>query len=70
MDILFSTVSKMLVPEHVLEYFSIWDAHEYKERWVIEMREKAGFLPEELAGYDDIIFDGYCNPIETLSHSW
>ena len=31
---LFSTVSSMLVPEHILQYFDIWDAHEYKERWV------------------------------------
>ena len=67
---LFSTVSKMLVPAHVLKYFDIWDAHEYKERWVIEMREKDGIVPEELTGYTDIVFDGYCNPIETLSHSF
>jgi hypothetical protein len=67
---LFSTVSKMLVPEHILRYFDIWDAREYKDRWVIEMREKEGFLPEELTGYTDIVFDGYSNPMETLSHSF
>jgi hypothetical protein len=69
-DSLFSTVSGMLVPAHILEHFEIWDAHEYKDRWVIEMREKSGLLPSELSEYSDVVFDGYCNPIETLSHSF
>jgi len=67
---LFSTVSTMLVPEHILQYFDIWDAHEYKDRWVIDMREKEGFIPKELSKYEDIVFDGYCNPLEALSHSF
>jgi len=67
---LFTTVSTMLVPAHILEYFEIWDAHEYKERWVIEMREKEGLIPQALSCYEDIVFDGYCNPIEALSHSF
>ena len=67
---LFNTVSKMLVPAHVLEHFEIWDAHEYKDRWVIEMREREGKLPDALSGYSDIVFDGYCNALETLSHSF
>lgn len=69
-DSLFSTVSSMLVPAHVLEHFEIWDAKEYKDRWVIEMREKEGVIPSELTGFDDIVFDGYANPVETLSHSF
>ena len=69
-ETLFSTVSTMLVPEHILQYFEIWDAHEYKERWVIEMREKEGLIPKELTRYDDVVFDGYCNALETLSHSF
>jgi hypothetical protein len=67
---LFSTVSTMLVPSHILANFEIWDAHEYKDRWVIEMREKENLIPKELSLYDDVFFDGYCNPIETLSHSF
>ena len=60
----------MLVTEHILEYFEMWEDIEGKERWVIEMREKEGLIPKELSGYEDIVFDGYCNPIETLSHSF
>lgn len=69
-DSLFSTVSSMLVPAHVLEHFDIWDAHEYSERWVIEMREKEGRIPLALSDFDNIVFDGYTNPVETLSHSF
>jgi hypothetical protein len=69
-DTLFSTVSSMLVPAHVLDHFEIWDAQESKERWVIEMREKEDRIPPELSAYNDIVFDGYCNPMETLSHSF
>jgi len=69
-DSLFSTVSSMLVPEHILAYFEIWDAHEYKERWVIEMREKEGFIPAALTGFADVVLDGYSNPIDALSHSF
>jgi len=69
-DSLFSTVSNMLVPSHILEHFEIWGADEYKDRWVIEMREKPGLIPVSLLEYDDVVFDGYCNPLETLSHSF
>jgi hypothetical protein len=69
-EMLFSTVSNMLVPEHILEYFEIWGAQQHKNRWVIEMREKEGLIPAELSEYEDVVFDGYCNPMETLSHSF
>ena len=61
-ECLLSTVSSMLVPAHILDHFEIWDAREYKTRWIIEMREKPGRLPLELSMYEDIVHDGYCNP--------
>jgi hypothetical protein len=67
---LLSTVSTMLVPEYILEYFEIWDAKQYKDRWVIEMREKEGIIPNDLSECQDVVFDGYCNPLEALSHSF
>ena len=33
------------------------------------MREKEGFIPKKLSGAEDVVFDGYSNPIEALSHS-
>ena len=67
---LFTTAMTMLVPSHILENFEMWDAQESKERWVIEMREKEERIPNELLEYKDVVFDGYCNPIEVLSHSF
>jgi hypothetical protein len=64
------TLSRMLVPANILENFDIFGAEEFKERWVIELREKEGLIPVQLQGIDNVVFDGYCNPIETLSHSF
>jgi len=69
-DTLFSTVSQMLVPSHILEHFDIWNAREHNNRWVIEMREKEGFLPKSLSECSDVVLDGYCNALEVLSHSF
>jgi hypothetical protein len=69
-ETLFNTASNMLVPERILAHFEIWDAREHKDRWEIEMREKEGFIPAELSDYEDVVLDGYCNPLEALSHSF
>jgi hypothetical protein len=34
------------------------------------MREKEHRIPFELSSYNDVVFDGYCTPIEMLSHSF
>jgi hypothetical protein len=67
---LLETVSRMLVPEAILADFDIYDAKETSARWTIEMREKEGRIPKALQGFSDVVFDGYCNPIDTLSHSF
>ncbi|GHT60639.1 hypothetical protein FACS189451_01050 [Bacteroidia bacterium] len=67
---LFSTALTMLVPGHILEHFEMWDAQESRDRWVIEMHEKEGRIPGALSVYNDVVLDGYCNPIEILSHSF
>ena len=69
-DELFSRAMSMLVPSYILEDFEMWDAQESKDRWVIEMHEKEGRIPKELSDCQDIVFDGYCNPVEMLSHSF
>jgi hypothetical protein len=67
---LFSTAMSMLVPSYILEDFEMWDAQESQSRWVIEMREKEGLIPLALSEYEDVVFDGYCTPVEMLSHSF
>jgi hypothetical protein len=69
-DVLLESVSKMLVPEYILKYFDIFGANEYPSCWTIELREKESRIPQALEGFVDVVFDGYCNPIETLSHSF
>jgi hypothetical protein len=67
---MYALVSSILVPEYILKDFDIYGAKETAEYWVIEMREKAGKIPSELASYSDVVFDGYCNPESMLSHSF
>ena len=50
--------------------FEIYDAQESQSRWVIEMWEKEGRIPEILQSYPDVVLDGYCDPIEMLGHSF
>ena len=69
-DELFSTISRMLVPDYILENFEIYGAEESPSHWMIELREKEGLIPSELKDSKDVVFDGYTNPIETLSHSF
>lgn len=69
-DTLFDKVSRMLVPDYILVNFEIYGANEFPSCWVIELREKEGLIPLELKDCLEVVFDGYCNPIETLSHSF
>ena len=67
---LLSTVSYMLVPDSILQDFEIYGAKESVAHWMIELREKDNRLPPELRDVEEVVFDGYCHPIETLSHSF
>lgn len=69
-DTLLETVSRMLVPSYILDNFEIYGAKEYPTCWTIELREKEKRIPDELKDCTEVVFDGYCNPIETLSHSF
>lgn len=67
-DILLDKVSRMLVPDYILLNFDIYGAQEFPTCWIIELREKEGLIPIELKDAVGVVFDGYCNPLETLSH--
>ena len=67
---MYSKLSSMLVPSYILQDFDIYDARENVSCWVIELREKEGVLPAALQDFDDVVLDGYCNPVEMLSHSF
>jgi len=67
---LYETLSKMMVSSEILKDFEITDIKEFKDIWQIELYEKTDRIPQELKGKSNIALDGFCNPIEALSHSF
>ena len=67
---LFGTMAKFLVPENILKDFDIIDLFEQKDNWLIELVEKEDRVPSELSGVETVVLDGFCNPLEMLSHSF
>ncbi|MDP2424421.1 MAG: hypothetical protein Q8M23_08755 [Bacteroidales bacterium] len=68
-DDIFNTVSRMFVPESILNDFEIYDAENRNGNWVVELREKEGRIPKEIEK-ELVVLDGYCDPIEILSHGF
>ncbi len=60
-------LSKILVPENILQDFEITDTLECKTNWEIELHENEERLPKQLVTEMDMVLDGYCNPVEILS---
>jgi hypothetical protein len=67
---LFASMAKFLVPENILKDFEITDLVELKENWLIDLVEKVDRIPSELNTIDGVVLDGFCNPLEMLSHSF
>jgi len=65
---LFFEMTRMMVPRDFLEYFLVFEVKELKSEWQIVLHEKEGIIPEKLKGREDIVLDGYCNPMHILSH--
>lgn len=65
-------LSKMLISAHILKDFQMEGVNELKDSWQIVLREKPDRIPEELKGLPEgeVVFDGNCNPVEVLSHSF
>lgn len=61
-------LSRMMVPRDFLEYFDIFEVHELSNEWQIILHEKESLIPEQLKLKQDIVLDGFCNPLQILSH--
>lgn len=61
-------LSRMMVPRDFLEYFDIFEVHELPNEWQIILHEKESLIPEQLKSKQDIVLDGFCNPLQILSH--
>jgi hypothetical protein len=57
---------KLLVPEEILEFFEVSDVVESKQAIELELRERKELIPESLIG-EDVVLDGFCNPVELQS---
>jgi hypothetical protein len=69
-DELFTSLSKMIVPEFILQDFEVSNIKELKSEWVVELEEKQDRVPEALREFEDIVLDGFCHSIDVLSHSF
>jgi hypothetical protein len=60
---------KMFIPTEYLEDFETNHIEELPDEWVIELVEKENRIPEALKG-KEVVFDGYCNSIDILTHAF
>lgn len=70
MEEMYAKISSILVPATILQDFDIYGAKEDQACWIIEMREKEGRIPFPLQSFSDTVFDGYCDSVDMLSHSF
>jgi hypothetical protein len=66
-DLLFE-MTKMMVPKEYLEYFSVYEVRELKSEWQIILHEKETLIPDNLKDQEEVVLDGYCKPLQVLSH--
>jgi hypothetical protein len=69
-DELFGSMSKMIVPEFILQDFEVSDIRDYMYDWVVELQEKQYRFPEYLCQYQDVVCDSFCHPPYILCHSF
>jgi hypothetical protein len=61
-------MARMMVPKEFLDYFSVFEVKELKIEWRLTLHEKETLIPDNLKGQKDTVLDGFCNPIQVLSH--
>lgn len=65
---IFFELSRMMVPRDLLEYFEINEVKELHSEWRIILHEKEMLVPEKIKDKPEVVLDGFCNPIQLLSH--
>lgn len=63
-------LSRMMVPQDMLEFFEIASIKELNSEWQITLEEKKELVPAALSGKADVVLDGFCNPKPLLSHGF
>ena len=62
--------SRILVPKDFLVYFEIIEVIEKGNEWQIVLHEKKDQIPKALLSETMVVLDGFCNPLNLLSHSF
>ncbi len=58
----------MMVPRDFLEFFEVHEVKELSNEWQIILHEKEYLIPDKLKNKPDVVLDGFCNPLQLLSH--
>jgi len=61
-------LSRMMVPRDFLEFFEVHAVKELNNEWQIILHEKEHLIPDKLKDKPDVVLDGFCNPLQLLSH--
>ncbi len=60
---------RIFVPEEYLKCFDVNHIENHSSEWVIELVERPDLIPAALQG-KDVVFDGYANGIDILTHAF
>lgn len=63
-------LSRMMVPQDMLEFFDLTAVKELNSEWQLTLEEKKELIPSELLDKSNVVLDGFCNPKTILSHGF
>ena len=69
MEKIFADLVSSLLPIEIYQHFALVSIAEHPHGIEIRLEEYAELLPPTLANKDNIVLDGYCNPLELLHFS-
>ena len=61
------TLANLLFPSEISLHFEASMVKEYPDRIEIRMEELRELIPEKLSSKEEVVLDGFCNPIELQS---
>ena len=61
---------KLHIPYDYVSYFELVEVRNNKECYELILYEKEELIADELKEREDVVLDGFCNPISILSHAF
>lgn len=62
-------MAEILIPKEYLVDFAITKIENKSDEWLIELREREERVPSELKD-KDVVLDGYCDPVDVMTHAF